>query len=116
MVLRTKSAHAYNTGTALRTEETGTYAMRIADGERSGHDECVAFSGQTCTPAWALANPIQHPNCVRSFGPLPLHTGPVDHGRDQGSAISAARREAARRRDAGELPSDLTLALPDLEI
>lgn len=80
MVVRTKSAQAYNTGTVLQAEETGTSVFVISDGTRSRHPECLAFDGTTCTGAWALSNPIQHPNCVRSFGPAPLHRGPVDHG------------------------------------
>lgn len=79
MVVRTKSAQAYNTGTVLRAEEEGTDVFEIRDGERSGHAECLQYSGQTCSGAWALANPVEHPNCVRAFGPLPLHTGRPQH-------------------------------------
>lgn len=79
MVVRTKSAQAYNTGTVLRSTEEGVDTFEIRDGERSGHLECLNFSGTTCSGSWALANPVQHPNCVRSFGPLPLHRGPVRH-------------------------------------
>lgn len=113
MVIRTKSAHAYNTGTVLRVEETGTTALEIVDGERSQHEECLAFNRKTCSPAWALANPIQHPNCVRGFNPLPLHDGGVDLGGDLGTARAAVQREARRRRDAGELPSDLVIQPPE---
>lgn len=80
MVTRTKSAHAYNTGTVLRAAETGTDVFEIYDGDRSGHRECLAYNRKTCTGAWALAHPTQHPNCVRGFGPLPLHRGGVDYG------------------------------------
>lgn len=109
MVVRTKSAQAYNTATVLKAEETGTTAFEIRDGERSGHEACVRYSGKTCTPKWALEHPIEHPNCVRGFGPLPLHRGGVDLG-DSGLASNDVTAEAQRRRDAGELPSDLSLA------
>lgn len=109
MVVRTKSAQAYNVGTALRTEETGTTALEILDGERSRHEECLAYSGDTCSPLWSIQNPIQHPNCVRSFSPLPLHRGPVQHG-TRGSAAD----EIARARAARELPEDLVIVPPDL--
>lgn len=110
MVVRTKSAQAYNVGTVLRTEETGTDALEIRDGERSRHEECLEFSGTTCSPLWALEHPIQHPNCVRSFSPLPLHRGPVTHG-TRGSAADEVRR-AREQRD--PLPDDLVIRPPDL--
>lgn len=102
MVIRTKSAVAYNTGTVLRAEEEGTLVFEIRDGERSRHEECLAYNGQTCTAKWALEHPIQHPNCVRSFGPLPLGgAGDVQHGDpNDASAMDDVRAEAARR--AGE--------------
>ena len=78
MVVRTKSAHAHSVGTALRCEETGTTAMVIRDGDRSGHRDCVAYNGLTCSTGWAVDHPIEHPNCVRAFLPAPLHRGPVD--------------------------------------
>lgn len=114
MVLRTKSAHAYNTGTVLRAEETGTRVMVISDGRRSGHAACAQYDGRTCSTRWALDHPIEHPNCVRSFGPRPTHEGEPELGSEAESATAAARREVARRQEAGDLPSDLTLALPDL--
>lgn len=64
MVVRTKSAQAYNTGTVLQAEITGTNAFEILDGERSRHDECLAYNRRTCTARWALDHPIQHPNAV----------------------------------------------------
>lgn len=108
MVVRTKSANAYNIGTTLRAHETGTDAFRIADGERSRHDECLRYSGTTCDARWSIANPVEHPNCVRSFGPLPLHRGPVDHslGGDPVESILSERD----RRDLG----DLVIVPPDL--
>jgi hypothetical protein len=109
MVIRTKSAQAYNTGTVLRAEETGTEVFVIRDGERSGHKECLAFADTTADARWSLANPIQHPNCVRSFGPSPLHTGPVTHTLG-GRAEDDVFEERARR----ELPSDLVIVPPDL--
>lgn len=110
MVVRTKSAHAYNTGTALRTEESGTRALEIVDGERSGHAECLQYNRRTCSPRWALDHPIEHPNCVRAFGPLPLHEGPVDLGAEGDDARQAITEEHERRRDNGEIPDDNVLA------
>jgi hypothetical protein len=64
MVVRTKSASAYNTGTVLRAREAGTDVFGIIDGDRSGHEECLAYNGKTCSGSWAFANPILHPNAV----------------------------------------------------
>lgn len=118
MVTRTKSAHAYNTGTVLRAEETGTTTFEIYDGERSGHDACLAYNRKTCTAAWALAHPTQHPNCVRAFGPLPLHTGGVDYGAE-GSGTAADRVRAAadeRERAAIERLERSHLTASDLDL
>lgn len=116
-VVRTKSAHAYNTGRVLRAEETGTDAFEIRDGDRSGHEECLAYNGRTCSASWALANPTQHPNCVRSFGPLPLHRGGVDYGSRAESAAQAVRSGAlhveSRRPSAGEAGSRMRSRLDD---
>lgn len=99
MVVRTKSAQAFNTGTILQGEEDGTTVLQIQDGERSHHRECEQYSGRTCTAAWALAHPIEHPNCVRAFAPSPLHTGPVDFGNaDRPSAMQMVRDAHALRR------------------
>lgn len=112
MVVRTKSAHAYNTGTILRTEETGTRAMEILDGDRSGHEDCLEYNRRTCSPGWALDHPIQHPNCVRAFSPLPLHRGPVELGAEAPEARQAITEEVSRRYADGLLPSDLELDFP----
>jgi hypothetical protein len=109
MVIRTKSAQAFNSGTVLRAVQTGTDVFEIRDGETSGHKECLAFSGTTADARWSLANPILHPNCVRSFGPSPLHTGPVTHTLG-GSAEDDVLRERAQR----TLPDDLVIVPPDL--
>lgn len=105
MVVRTKSAHGYNTATVLKAEEEGTDVYEIRDGERSGHEECLAYSGDTCDAAWALANPIEHPNCVRAFSPLPLATRRVQHS--AGGTARAQVQDEWRRRggDVGDVGS-----------
>lgn len=113
MVIRTKSAQAYNTGTILRTEETGTRALEILDGERSEHAECLAFNRTTASPRWAVDHPILHPNCVRAFSPLPLFTGVVDHGAELPSARAAIQAEARRRQEAGITSSSIEVVAPD---
>lgn len=101
MVIRTKSAHAYNTGTILRTEQEGTTALEILDGRPSGHEACERYNGSTCDTAWAIANPIEHPNCVRSFGPLPLFRGTPTHTAGGTAANLVADARANRTNTAG---------------
>jgi hypothetical protein len=98
MVVRTKSAHGYNTGTLLRCEENGTTVVSILDGDRSGHEACLAYHKTTATTGWALDHPIEHPNCVRTFLAEPLHRGPVDHGTADGPSAGAQVADEAERR------------------
>jgi|GEM_PF-4359745 len=109
MVIRTKSAMAYSTGTILRSAETGTDVLEILDGVPSGHAECEAFNGTTCDASWGLANPLAHPNCVRSFGPMPLHRGAVQHTTGGNVTDTVARERADRT-----LPDGLVVRPPDL--
>lgn len=76
MVVRTKSAQAYNTGTVLRGVETGTNVYEISDGQRSEHAECLAYNRTTCSAGWALDHPIEHPNAVTA-GTRVVPSGPV---------------------------------------
>lgn len=69
MLVRTRTAHAYNVGTITHSAENGTRVLEIFDGVV--HDVCADANGQIVTAAWALDHPIAHPNCVRAFGPRP---------------------------------------------
>ena len=109
MVIRTKSAQTVNTAVVLRSDETGTRAFEILDGVPSGHEECVAFNGQTCDSSWGLANPLAHPQCVRSLSGLPLFTGTPMHTAGGNVAATVARERAGRT-----MPGGLVVRPPDL--
>lgn len=67
MIARTETAIAYNQGAALGYKQAGIEQVEVSDGD--GDDECAEADGQVWTIADALANPIAHPNCTRSFAP-----------------------------------------------
>jgi hypothetical protein len=68
MVVRTKSAQAFNTGTVMRARELGVGRFRVLDGTRDR--VCQEANGKIWTAQWALENPVGHPNCTRAFAPV----------------------------------------------
>lgn len=67
MIARTETAIAYNTG-ALASYRQGDFdTVDVSDGD--GDDECEEADGEVWSLDDALANPIAHPNCTRSFAP-----------------------------------------------
>ncbi|MBU7015544.1 MAG: hypothetical protein HXS43_12030, partial [Theionarchaea archaeon] len=44
-----------------------TNQVRVLDGD--GCEECIEANGQIWTIEEAMANPLQHPNCLRDFEP-----------------------------------------------
>lgn len=80
MVLRTKRQAAYNTGAVLRHQQQGTPGMRIVDGTRDD-EACKRANRRTCSLKWALAHPLEHPNCTRTFAPINnVPAGGFDYG------------------------------------
>lgn len=64
-IARTEMAIAYNHGAALGYKQAGIEQVEVSDGD--GDDECAAADGEIWSIEDALANPIEHPNCTRSF-------------------------------------------------
>lgn len=73
MLMRTTTAHAYNTGTIIRSTELGVGAFEVFDG--TGDEACAEANGSYVSAEWAFENTIAHPNCVRAFGPVPGFSG-----------------------------------------
>lgn len=74
MLLRTKTAVAYNEGTFNAASEAGIVFYEVFDGHGCGwsnHNDPDIANGQIVTEAEARANPISHPRCQRSFGARP---------------------------------------------
>jgi hypothetical protein len=66
VIARTESGVAYNTGALQNWMESGMVELvDVFDGD--GCAICSKINGQVWTMAQAMANPSQHPNCVREF-------------------------------------------------
>lgn len=69
-IARTETAIAYNTGAIAALKQGGYTHVVVSDGQgENGCEACEAIDGQVWTLEEALANPTEHPNCVRSFSP-----------------------------------------------
>lgn len=65
-IARTEVGMAQNYGQVETYGAAGVTRFWVLDGDC---DECRELDGAVCSIAWALENPLQHPNCVRSFSP-----------------------------------------------
>jgi hypothetical protein len=68
MIARTETAIGVNHGQLIGYAAAGFDKVEVSDGD--GDDECAAADGQIWTIDEAMANPIAHPNCTRSFSPV----------------------------------------------
>lgn len=74
MVVRTKSAQAYNAGAFMSARDHGVQWMECYDGPACGltyHDDPELANGLILPLDQAESWPIAHPNCARSWGPRP---------------------------------------------
>jgi hypothetical protein len=74
MLVRTKTAQAYNLGTLESQEALGIEFWECFDGANCGltrHDDPVRALGRVVDKDTALRYPIAHPNCRRSWGGRP---------------------------------------------
>lgn len=74
MVVRTKSALAYNTGTFQNGAQQGVEWYECYDGPDCGltfHEDPYLANGLILPADQAYSYPISHPNCARSWGPRP---------------------------------------------
>lgn len=67
MIARTETAIAYNRGKTSTYRTVQIQYVYVYDGD--GDAECVAANGSIWTVDEADANPIEHPNCKRTFRP-----------------------------------------------
>jgi hypothetical protein len=80
MIARTEVAIAYNHGASLGYRQDGATEVMVSDGD--GDDACAEADGQVWTIDEALDNPIEHPNCERSFTPIYPDTPNGDNEED----------------------------------
>lgn len=65
MIARTEVATAYNVGSLTAFRQAGHDEVDVSDGD--GDEACADADGQVWTIEEALAEPLEHPGCVRSF-------------------------------------------------
>lgn len=69
-IARTELGEAQQTASIERYDATGVENVIVFDGGSEDSDEdCNQLDGTVQTLAWARANTLGHPNCVRCFGP-----------------------------------------------
>lgn len=66
-IARTEIGMAQNYGQTETYGAAGFTRLEVIDGDC---DDCRQYDGAICSIAWALENPLEHPNCVRSFAPV----------------------------------------------
>lgn len=97
MVIRTKTAVAYNVGTLNGAPDVQVW--EIFDGPSCGltfHDDPQLANGLLVDRATAEAFPISHPRCVRGLGARPDLTAADLGRRDLASTTQAQRDEQVR--------------------
>ena len=116
MLVRTKSANAYNAGSMNKYAEEGVTRVRVFDGVLDD-PECAEANGQIWSLRFAMTNVLQHPNCRRAFAPE-QGDGPVNRDTAKKYLVAFDRVElavgaiAALRafRNTGEVNVSSTLA------
>jgi len=69
-IARTETGTVYNQATIASYRDSGLVdSVLVFDGQ-DDDDECRAANGQVWTLDDAEANPLEHPNCRRSFSPV----------------------------------------------
>jgi HK97 family phage portal protein len=69
-IARTELANAQQVASVERYKAAGVKNVIVFDnGTEDSDPTCTELNGTTQTLAWARANALQHPNCVRAFGP-----------------------------------------------
>ncbi len=69
-IARTETARVYNHGALFAYHQNDITHVIVSDGNHPGScEECDAVDGEIWTIEEAQANPLEHPQCVRSFQP-----------------------------------------------
>ena len=69
-IARTEAARAHNVGTVNGYEQSKVVTAIFVDDGADFDIPCQQANGATWTLAQAKSNPIEHPNCIRSFSPV----------------------------------------------
>jgi hypothetical protein len=78
--LHTHVATTLNAATLLTAAQMGSPGVAVVDGGPGDVDKpCKDANGERWSVAYAIAHPVEHPNCRRAFTPLsPRFTGELD--------------------------------------
>jgi hypothetical protein len=68
-IARTETGFAWNDATLSLYEKAGEAKVQVYDGD--GCKACAEVNGEVWSLDYAREHLLQHPNCVRSFGPAP---------------------------------------------
>jgi len=102
MLVRTKSALAYNEGTLNVGREHGVVYYEVFDGPGCGwstHNDGQQALGMIVTEDEARAFPISHPRCRRAFGARPDLVTPEAARAAQGGQTTKRQTQAQLRQD-----------------
>lgn len=70
-IARTESGMVYNLGSLEGYRQSGITKVKVLDNEGPNScKECARVNGQTWDIDKAIAEPLEHPNCVRAFRPI----------------------------------------------
>lgn len=70
-IARTELGTAQQAAAVARYKAAGITRVQVLDNGMDDSDpRCTELNGTVQTLAWAEANPLQHPNCVRAFAPV----------------------------------------------
>jgi DNA topoisomerase-1 len=81
MIARTETGYALQWGQVEGYAQAGLQAVMVSDGD--GDEDCAAVDGLIISLEVARQYPLSHPNCVRSFLPMPGDFGPDDLDDDE---------------------------------
>lgn len=98
MVLRTRTAEAYQEGGFNQGDALGIEWWEVFDGTGCGwneHDDPEPANGKIVTLDEARAHPISHPNCRRSTSPRPDILTAAQAGRARPTSTAAQRDDQA---------------------
>lgn len=78
-IARTELGNAQNGASFERYKAGGVKHVMVFDnGFANSHPFCTEIDGKVVTLEWMERNPLQHPRCVRAFGPVFDYDGEVE--------------------------------------
>lgn len=108
LIADTETAMAANIGNLSAYRDLAITEVMVSDGTESD-EECAAADGETWTIDEAEANPLEHPNCGRSFDPILPDEAPAEGAPEDAGAVGGVESPAT---PADEMTSAPTVEAP----